>query len=61
MSLKSLEMPHIIGKASHHFKKASISLKMPSKRMESFTKTSISLKIALKCHEKIKKPGILKK
>jgi hypothetical protein len=36
------------------FEKASISLKMPSKRIEIYTKASISLKISLKCHAFLK-------
>jgi hypothetical protein len=56
MSLKSLKMPHITGKASHHFKKG-------LNFSENAFKKKISLKISLKCHEflKTKKHRILKK
>jgi hypothetical protein len=60
MYLKNLAM---FEKASHYLKKASISLKMPSKRIEifkkknsiHFKKASISLDISLKCHTFLKK------
>jgi hypothetical protein len=50
--LTLLEKPHIT------IKKASISLKMPSKRIEIFTKTSISLEIIIKASSFLKKPQI---
>jgi hypothetical protein len=52
MSLISLKMPEITGKASHQ---------MPSKRIEIFTKASISisLKIPLKCYEFLKTRKLL--
>jgi hypothetical protein len=44
-----LKIPHI------KEKKASVSLKMSSKRIEIFKKAAISLKISLKCHAFSKK------
>jgi hypothetical protein len=49
---KSLD---IFKKASHLLEKASISLEMPSERIEIFTKASISLKVSEKCHSFLKK------
>jgi hypothetical protein len=51
MSLKSLK---IVQNASHDFKKVSISLKMPLKRIEIFTQASVSLKLSLICQESLK-------
>jgi hypothetical protein len=54
-------MPHITGKASHHYKKGLNFSGNALKKIKIFA--SISLKISLKCHEflKTKKPRILKK
>jgi hypothetical protein len=56
-------MPHITGKASHHFEKASILLKIPSKRLykshnfsENIFKVPHFLKYKKASHSQKKKP-----
>jgi hypothetical protein len=58
----SLQKASSSSKKPHFIRKASISLKMPSKRIEIFTKASVSLKIFEKCQAFLqsKKPHILK-
>jgi hypothetical protein len=50
--LRFFEKPHI------NLKKASIALKMTSKRINTFKKIENSLKITLKCHTLLKKAQI---